>query len=219
MTRAEARKQGLSHYYTGKPCKHGHTSRRRTRDANCLSCAAESQALRREKKGRKKKPELSELPTSRQEALRLGETHYFTGTPCTRGHLDRRYSLDGACLSCSRIHKRNYVARNPERAKKVAAAQNKRWAKANPERRKYLSLLANRRRQGLPEPTRPTPDACECCGRPRSSMTREIHLDHDHLTGTFRGWLCSLCNTGIGALGDTLAGLRQAVAYLERSEA
>jgi hypothetical protein len=41
-------------------------------------------------------------------------------------------------------------------------------------------------------------------------------LDHDHLTGEFRGWLCATCNHAIGMLGDTVAAANRAVAYLER---
>jgi hypothetical protein len=41
-----------------------------------------------------------------------------------------------------------------------------------------------------------------------------LHLDHDHETGEFRGWLCWHCNTGIGKLGDTPDGLRNALDYL-----
>lgn len=44
------------------------------------------------------------------------------------------------------------------------------------------------------------------------------HVDHCHETGKVRGVLCGTCNTGLGKLGDNLASLRRAVAYLERFE-
>ncbi len=44
------------------------------------------------------------------------------------------------------------------------------------------------------------------------------HIDHDHATGEFRGLLCPQCNTGLGKLGDSVAGLRKALAYLEQAE-
>jgi hypothetical protein len=44
-----------------------------------------------------------------------------------------------------------------------------------------------------------------------------LHLDHCHVTGSFRGWLCGKCNTGLGMLGDNIAGLKAAIAYLERA--
>ena len=46
-----------------------------------------------------------------------------------------------------------------------------------------------------------------------------MHLDHCHITGKFRGWLCGKCNMGIGALGDSIQGLQRAIEYLKRAEA
>ena len=40
-------------------------------------------------------------------------------------------------------------------------------------------------------------------------------IDHDHDTGEFRGWLCNNCNTGLGAMGDTIEGLERAIKYLK----
>jgi hypothetical protein len=57
----------------------------------------------------------------------------------------------------------------------------------------------------------PPPDKCELCGRVES-----LCLDHDHVTQEFRGWLCPSCNTSLGGLGDSVEGLRRAIAYLER---
>ncbi len=65
---------------------------------------------------------------------------------------------------------------------------------------------------GVPSPTRERPAVCECCGQ----VPKRWNIDHDHKTGAFRGWLCIGCNTAIGKLGDTVEGLKQAVAYLER---
>ena len=42
------------------------------------------------------------------------------------------------------------------------------------------------------------------------------HYDHDHDTGEFRGFLCQSHNTGLGKLGDNLAGLMCAVQYLTK---
>lgn len=38
MLRAEAIQLGLTHYNSGKPCKHGHTADRRVKDRICLAC-------------------------------------------------------------------------------------------------------------------------------------------------------------------------------------
>lgn len=77
---------------------------------------------------------------------------------------------------------------------------------------------SHRRRLGLPEPSRPRPTECECCGQPEQ-LKRALGLDHCHETGAFRGWLCVGCNVSIGRLGDSKAGLLRALAYLERASA
>jgi len=63
-------------------------------------------------------------------------------------------------------------------------------------------------------PPKPVHDFnCKCCG----SVTKpsSAHMDHDHITHAFRGWLCRACNTGIGSLGDTVEGLEKAINYLK----
>lgn len=57
---------------------------------------------------------------------------------------------------------------------------------------------------------------CACCGKP-SSVTGLMVVDHDHATGKVRGFICNMCNTGIGKLGDSVKGLETALAYLIRT--
>jgi hypothetical protein len=55
----------------------------------------------------------------------------------------------------------------------------------------------------------PAGTPCECCGR-----LGPLHMDHDHKTDLFRGWLCRQCNLAIGMLGDNAEGVRKALVYL-----
>jgi len=57
------------------------------------------------------------------------------------------------------------------------------------------------------------PKNCECCGKEYEYLI----LDHDHITGNFRGWICRNCNQGIGKLGDNLEGVNKAIKYLQSS--
>jgi hypothetical protein len=45
--------------------------------------------------------------------------------------------------------------------------------------------------------------ACAICGRlcPADGAAG-LHIDHDHVTGTIRGLLCSLCNNAVGLIKE-----------------
>jgi hypothetical protein len=43
-------------------------------------------------------------------------------------------------------------------------------------------------------------------------------LDHCHDTGNFRGFLCHRCNRGLGGFDDSVATLKRAIKYLEKSK-
>lgn len=59
---------------------------------------------------------------------------------------------------------------------------------------------------------RPKPEHCEVCGD-----TENIHFDHCHQRGVFRGWLCHHCNTVLGLIKEDPNRLRMLAAYLERT--
>jgi hypothetical protein len=110
--------------------------------------------------------------------------------------------------------KREYAKRwRIKNAARVALYQKK-YQQRNRGKITAQTLAGSRRRRGLPTPTRPCPQLCECCGRKPTS--KGINLDHDHVTGKFRGWICSRCNAGIGFLGDSLEGVLSAINYLKR---
>lgn len=60
-------------------------------------------------------------------------------------------------------------------------------------------------------------NVCAICGKPDPKFSN-LAVDHCHETGQVRGLLCRLCNTGIGALGDNVAGLLRALEYLKKYE-
>ena len=41
----------------------------------------------------------------RMEATIQGLKHYFTGEPCTHGHISTRFTSSGRCVECVRIEK------------------------------------------------------------------------------------------------------------------
>ena len=62
-------------------------------------------------------------------------------------------------------------------------------------------------------PKKPSDGLCQCCKK----KPKKWHMDHDHNTKVFRGWLCDACNMSIGHLGDSVEGLMNAVRYLEKA--
>ena len=52
---------------------------------------------------------------------------------------------------------------------------------------------------------------CDCCG----CVSDNLHLDHDHTTKEFRGYLCVNCNHGLGKFNDEICKLEKAIDYLK----
>ena len=71
----------------------------------------------------------------------------------------------------------------------------------------------------------PYPDEAYCCpicsrdikelGRKGQIRLQSWVLDHCHDTETFRGWVCSNCNTGLGAFKDDIDKVGKAYDYLK----
>lgn len=134
---------------------------------------------------------------SMAKAKAEGRRYYFTGRPCPQGHVCERRVDRRACRECLRLR------------------DSARYAK-NPEKERDRSRAGGWRRNKYPAPTRPCPERCELCGGPATK--RRLHLDHNHKTKKFRGWLCHYCNTNLGRFGDDIRGLQQAILYLRRNE-
>jgi len=61
---------------------------------------------------------------------------------------------------------------------------------------------------------KPTDCKCESCGK----VTDRLHLDHNHQTDKFRGWLCSECNVGLGKIGDDIQSVVKILKYLTKTK-
>jgi len=68
----------------------------------------------------------------------------------------------------------------------------------------------------------PRPDIGEqfTCPICQKSFIREhkndVVLDHSHIDGSVRGWLCSSCNTSLGKFGDDVNVLQRAINWILR---
>ena len=100
ITRADARERGLTRYFTGKPCVHGHLTDRFTSNANCTEC------LRREaQSSRAKDPE---------KARTLNRAWYAANLEKMRAYNRARYAEEYAERSeKSNARRREMYAKNP----------------------------------------------------------------------------------------------------------
>ena len=68
---------------------------------------------------------MDKLPVSRSEAKAINAPRYFTGKPCSKGHLAPKFTCSGSCTECLSSRRRDYMrewaAKNPELKKQRAA--------------------------------------------------------------------------------------------------
>lgn len=78
---------------------------------------------------------------------------------------------------------------------------------------RHVNVNDTRERKGIEGATGELKSGkCECCGR----ETDKLNLDHDHVTGKIRGWLCRSCNLALGHVKDDVTHLRCLIAYLTK---
>lgn len=54
-----------------------------------------------------------------------------------------------------------------------------------------------------------------CKKRTIPGLTSKVVLDHDHITGKPRAWICDSCNTGLGRFKDDISIIENAIRYLK----
>lgn len=195
ITRSTAINQGLSTYFTGKACKHGHTAPRSTVSGACKVCHQERQREFNKKYDRK--------------APRSGpSTRGITGeTKVTREEL--------------RARGKDWQQKNPDRTREISRTHYQNNKVLHNERATENRLLRN---LGITtEQYRLIMDEhngqCDICGTTEpGGPHKTFNLDHDHETGEIRGILCRRCNTSIGQFQDSVTLLRKAADYLNKHQ-
>lgn len=184
--RAEAMAAGMTRYWTGQPCPKGHVAERTVSDRGCAECprlrkivwrAANRDELRVRSSGSKKcktfaqwalwhkvvpgKYAVSDAGVSRAiitrvEAKAGGLDRYFTGQPCSRGHIAERRTCSCTCIACERLdgpawEKSNRDRRRESERKRYSTERRREKRIAHPEhdteyrKRKAGQVLASHR--------------------------------------------------------------------------
>jgi hypothetical protein len=139
-------------------------------------------------------------PKTRAEAKETGATHYFTGVPCTRGHIALR-KTKGVCVECmkedwaidnekrkdkpkseaakaagKRYYQKNrevVIARAAARPHEEVKGYKQKYKDANPELYKALVSVRKRRHRAA------TP---KWVGAEEKKAIRQLYLEAQHLT-------------------------------------
>jgi hypothetical protein len=158
-------------------------------------------------------------PIKRKEYTRLymkGYVRRSPRSPCTIEGCANPHLAKGVCHNhyeqLRRTRRRDISARSARFCRSKAPEYAREKVRAQRAKKRKAIEAINRR----------CPSVCECCGGVATGKRNihgiaQLHLDHDHETGDFRGWLCTKCNTGIGLLGDSVKGLERAVNYLVKA--
>ena len=112
ISRKEAIEQGLKNYFTGKPCKYGHISERRTRNGSCAECEKAYKAAWRKANPEKVKASAATWQKANPEKVKATTTAWRKANP-------EKVKASGAA----------YQEANTEKVKVSKTA----WQKANPE--------------------------------------------------------------------------------------
>jgi hypothetical protein len=61
-------------------------------------------------------------------------------------------------------------------------------------------------------------ETCEICGAFGKDLKKGLCYDHNHTTGTFRGWICGRCNLTIGLVKENTETLMAIIEYIKKHQ-
>ena len=142
---------------------------------------------------------MNQVKRSLKEAKELNLIRYWTGEPCEAGHLAERYVSSRHCVVCQKERSTKY--------QKTQKGKDK-------SRERHL-----RKTYGVSLQEVLKAKQCEICFTSLISegmAGNSVCVDHDHVTGDVRGFLCNNCNRGLGMFMDNKEYLESAIAYLNK---
>jgi hypothetical protein len=191
-TGSEAALLGLTFFYSGEECVHGHLAPKYAKGGRCVVCSTEFST--RKQFGRPYGGSFKRARANLKRTIAAMEMKrtYEPAFPCKHGHRMRFVSSNN-CVECDLL------------------ARDRRREKAKEERlqKKYGISGDDKENMALAQDY-----SCAICEE-KFEDNRKLHVDHCHATGKVRGLLCSQCNQAIGLFRESRAALLSAVAYLD----
>ena len=121
---------------------------------------------------------------------------------CSKCHgIDEPLCSNGQCRRCRREDARQDRVDNPERTAVVDRKRRLARYGLSPEQYDELLVLQDY--------------GCAIC-EGINVDGRDLHVDHDHVSGAIRGLLCFRCNATLGQVEDNPVLLHKLADYLER---
>lgn len=143
--------------------------------------------------------------------------------------LPNAHALTKRCPACKVLDSRKRAAKwqkdNAERVNEknrewraanyeAVREREKAYVEANKEACRAAYRKSSRRRNGVVDPHGEVRTGR--CENLACSYEGPLVLDHEHVTGAARGWLCQFCNRGLGQFKDSAAIARGGADYLDR---
>lgn len=161
ISRMEARKLGFKRFFSGKPCPRGHVAERLVSNGTCAVCTLEKQ----NEKNAAAKAARGDIRGPRERAKEFGAVNYFTGVPCSHGHVCERRVSDAKCRECIKIKNRSKNSKRKEYLKPfITAAQAKRRGTEGKFTRNDILYKLEKQRF-----------KCIGCGK---NISKKYHVDH-----------------------------------------
>ena len=113
ITRKEAKEQGLTHYYTGKPCSQGHISKRYVSAGKCYQCVKERTAKYREENQERYLDLQKKHYQQNKEKYKAKAAEWSVLNKEKRREICRKYYWEN--LEKEKQRGKNYRERNPEK--------------------------------------------------------------------------------------------------------
>lgn len=124
IKRAVAKQAGLLHYFTGKPCKHGHIERRTVSNGSCYGCDLERWASEKNKAQRK-----SYRDENKEKISDAGKRRYAENPEPHKERMKKRYEEDPKAILA---RNKEWQSRNKDALRAYARDYQKRRNREDP---------------------------------------------------------------------------------------
>lgn len=123
------------------------------------------------------------LVISWSQAKAAGLKHYFTGKPCKRGHIEKRFVSCGKCMECARLEAAAYASANPAKCQEMRA---ERYAENRDETKAKVAAWRAANRERSMASGRAYREANR--EKLRLAAAARYAADPDHCRSVYRAW-------------------------------